>query len=146
VAQRTGRGEAGAEGGRLDDQHLDAEGGELGRQRLRQALQREPARRVGAAIREAHLPAHRGDHHRRTGSLGAQLRLRRLLDRADDAVARFVDEDVDAAVEEPGLFLAFPRRAAEAPKPRAFIEAARERLSPKIRAEASPGRARSRRP
>jgi DNA-binding transcriptional LysR family regulator len=32
----------------------------------------------------------------------------------------------DAAIEEPGLFLYFPRRAAEAPKLRAFIVAARE--------------------
>jgi len=34
-----------------------------------------------------------------------------------------------AAIEEPGLFLYFPRRAAEAPKLRALIEAARERLA-----------------
>jgi len=32
------------------------------------------------------------------------------------------------AVEEPGLFLYFPRRAAQAPKLRAFIDLARERL------------------
>jgi DNA-binding transcriptional LysR family regulator len=35
-----------------------------------------------------------------------------------------------AAVDEPGLFLYFPRRAAEAPKLRAFIQAAREVLRP----------------
>jgi len=34
-----------------------------------------------------------------------------------------------AAIEEPGLFLYFPRRASEAPKLRAFIDAARERSS-----------------
>lgn len=34
------------------------------------------------------------------------------------------------AVEEPGLFLYFPRRAAQAPKLRAFIDLARERLEP----------------
>jgi DNA-binding transcriptional LysR family regulator len=31
----------------------------------------------------------------------------------------------DSAIEEPGLFLYFPRRASEAPKLRAFIDAAR---------------------
>jgi len=35
----------------------------------------------------------------------------------------------EAAIEEPGLFLYFPRRASEAPKLRAFIDAARERSS-----------------
>ncbi|MGR4862458.1 LysR family transcriptional regulator [Caulobacter sp. LARHSG274] len=34
------------------------------------------------------------------------------------------------AIEEPGLFLYFPRRAAEAPKLRAFIDVAREVLKP----------------
>ena len=34
-----------------------------------------------------------------------------------------------SAFEEPGLFLYFPRRASQAPKLRAFIELARERLS-----------------
>lgn len=34
-----------------------------------------------------------------------------------------------AAIEEPGLFLYFPRRAAEAPKLRAFIQAARDVLA-----------------
>lgn len=33
-----------------------------------------------------------------------------------------------ARIEEPGLFLYFPRRASEAPKLRALIDAARERL------------------
>jgi DNA-binding transcriptional LysR family regulator len=32
----------------------------------------------------------------------------------------------DTAIEEPGLFLYFPRRAAEAPKLRAFVDVARE--------------------
>lgn len=36
-----------------------------------------------------------------------------------------------AAIEEPGLFLYFPRRAAEAPKLRALIETARARLAGK---------------
>ena len=36
----------------------------------------------------------------------------------------------EAAIDEPGLFLYFPRRAAEAPKLRAFIQAAREVLRP----------------
>jgi DNA-binding transcriptional LysR family regulator len=35
-----------------------------------------------------------------------------------------------AAIDEPGLFLYFPRRASEAPKLRAFIEVAREVLRP----------------
>jgi DNA-binding transcriptional LysR family regulator len=35
-----------------------------------------------------------------------------------------------AAIDEPGLFLYFPRRAAEAPKLRAFIQVAREILRP----------------
>jgi len=35
----------------------------------------------------------------------------------------------EAAIEEPGLFLYYPRRAAHAPKLRAFIEAAREALA-----------------
>lgn len=35
-----------------------------------------------------------------------------------------------AAIEEPGLFLYFPRRAAEAPKLRTFIQVAREVLKP----------------
>ena len=34
-----------------------------------------------------------------------------------------------SAFEEPGLFLYFPRRASQAPKLRAFIELARERIS-----------------
>ncbi|HEV8696005.1 MAG TPA: LysR family transcriptional regulator [Lysobacter sp.] len=36
---------------------------------------------------------------------------------------------VDSAIEEPGLFLYFPRRAAETPKLRAFIEGARQALA-----------------
>jgi DNA-binding transcriptional LysR family regulator len=36
----------------------------------------------------------------------------------------------ESSVEEPGLFLYFPRRAAEAPKLRAFIQVAREVLRP----------------
>jgi DNA-binding transcriptional LysR family regulator len=35
-----------------------------------------------------------------------------------------------SAIEEPGLFLYFPRRAAEAPKLRTFIQVAREMLQP----------------
>jgi DNA-binding transcriptional LysR family regulator len=37
----------------------------------------------------------------------------------------------EAAVEEPGLFLYYPRRAANAPKLRAFIDMARETLAPR---------------
>lgn len=36
----------------------------------------------------------------------------------------------DSAIEEPGLFLYFPRRASEAPKLRAFIDAARRHTPP----------------
>jgi len=36
----------------------------------------------------------------------------------------------DAAIEEPGLFLYFPRRASDAPKLRAFITVARDVLKP----------------
>ena len=39
-----------------------------------------------------------------------------------------------AAIEEPGLFLYFPRRASEAPKLRAFIQVAREVLRPEAAA------------
>ena len=39
-----------------------------------------------------------------------------------------------AAIEEPGLFLYFPRRASEAPKLRAFIQVAREVLRPEVAA------------
>jgi DNA-binding transcriptional LysR family regulator len=35
----------------------------------------------------------------------------------------------ETAVEEPGLFLYYPRRASNAPKLRAFIEVAREALA-----------------
>jgi DNA-binding transcriptional LysR family regulator len=34
----------------------------------------------------------------------------------------------DSAIEEPGLFLYVPRRASEAPKLRAFIDAARKQV------------------
>jgi DNA-binding transcriptional LysR family regulator len=34
----------------------------------------------------------------------------------------------EAAIEKPGLFVYFPRRAAEAPKLRAFVDAVRRRL------------------
>lgn len=37
-----------------------------------------------------------------------------------------------SAIEEPGLFLYFPRRAAEAPKLRAFIDLARARLASQV--------------
>jgi DNA-binding transcriptional LysR family regulator len=40
----------------------------------------------------------------------------------------------DAAIQEPGLFLYFPRRAADAPKLRAFIQVAREVLRPEAAA------------
>jgi DNA-binding transcriptional LysR family regulator len=46
---------------------------------------------------------------------------------SDGALCRVLPE---AAIDEPGLFLYFPRRAAEAPKLRAFIEVAREVLRP----------------
>src|SRR5262249_60556433 len=36
----------------------------------------------------------------------------------------------ESAIDEPGLFLYFPRRAAEAPKLRTFIQTAREVLRP----------------
>ncbi|WP_051695805.1 LysR family transcriptional regulator [Caulobacter sp. UNC358MFTsu5.1] len=39
----------------------------------------------------------------------------------------------DTAIEEPGLFLYFPRRAAQAPKLRAFVDVAREVLGPRRR-------------
>ena len=38
-----------------------------------------------------------------------------------------------AAIEEPGLFLYYPRRASNAPKLRAFIDVAREVLAPGAR-------------
>ena len=38
----------------------------------------------------------------------------------------------DTAIEEPGLFLYFPRRAAQAPKLRAFIDTARAVLKPRV--------------
>lgn len=64
---------------------------------------------------------------------------------ADDLRAgRLVRLLPDSAIEEPGLFLYFPRRAADAPKLRAFIDAARAwaaagpaRLPAHVPAEAS---------
>ncbi|PLP58779.1 LysR family transcriptional regulator [Mesorhizobium loti] len=46
--------------------------------------------------------------------------------RADIAAGRLVEILHDTSVEEPGLFLYFPRRAAMAPKLRAFIDTAQE--------------------
>jgi len=43
----------------------------------------------------------------------------------------------DTAIEEPGLFLYFPRRAAQAPKLRAFVDVAREVLGPRRRRDGS---------
>jgi hypothetical protein len=40
-------------------------------------------------------------------------------------------------MEEPGLFLYFPRRALKATKLRAFIDAARERLSRGVRCQSA---------
>lgn len=48
------------------------------------------------------------------------------LAREDIAAGRLVQVLVNHAVEEPGLFLYFPRRAALAPKLRAFIDTAQE--------------------
>lgn len=45
--------------------------------------------------------------------------------RADLAAGRLIEVLPDAAIEEPGLFLYFPRRASLAPKLRAFIDTAR---------------------
>lgn len=50
------------------------------------------------------------------------------LIRDDLAAGRLTELLLANAIEEPGLFLYFPRRAGEAPKMRAFIEAARHRL------------------
>ncbi|HEX8448593.1 MAG TPA: LysR family transcriptional regulator [Allosphingosinicella sp.] len=47
------------------------------------------------------------------------------------AEGRLVEVLPDAAIEEPGLFLYFPRRAAMAPKLRAFIDCARDVLRPR---------------
>jgi DNA-binding transcriptional LysR family regulator len=48
------------------------------------------------------------------------------LVRADVEAGRLVEMLRDTAIEEPGLFLYFPRRAAMAPKLRAFIDTAQE--------------------
>lgn len=48
------------------------------------------------------------------------------LARADLAAGRLVQVLPQSAIEEPGLFLYFPRRAAMAPKLRAFIDTANE--------------------
>lgn len=55
------------------------------------------------------------------------------LARADIAAGRLVQVLPQSAIEEPGLFLYFPRRAAMAPKLRAFIDTAQEigRTSPR---------------
>lgn len=47
------------------------------------------------------------------------------LVRADIAVGRLIELLPEASIEEPGLFLYFPRRASMAPKLRAFIDTAR---------------------
>ncbi len=49
---------------------------------------------------------------------------------ADLAAGRLRQVLAESAIVEPGLFLYFPRRAAEAPKLRAFIEAARRLPAP----------------
>ena len=48
------------------------------------------------------------------------------LARADLVAGRLVQVLPQSAIEEPGLFLYFPRRAAMAPKLRAFIDTAQE--------------------
>lgn len=50
---------------------------------------------------------------------------------ADIAAGRLTQVLPKTAIEEPGLFLYFPRRAAMAPKLRAFIDTAREVVHPK---------------
>ena len=50
------------------------------------------------------------------------------LVRADIAAGRLTEVLAEAAIEEPGLFLYFPRRAAMAPKLRAFIDTAKQSL------------------
>jgi DNA-binding transcriptional LysR family regulator len=50
------------------------------------------------------------------------------LVRAEIAAGRLVPVLAEASIEEPGLFLYHPRRAAEAPKLRAFLDVAREAL------------------
>ena len=51
------------------------------------------------------------------------------LVRADISARRLRQILPEAAIEEPGLFLYYPRRASEAPKLRAFIDAAKEVLA-----------------
>lgn len=48
------------------------------------------------------------------------------LVRADVEAGRLVEVLRDTSIDEPGLFLYFPRRAAMAPKLRAFIDTAQE--------------------
>lgn len=48
------------------------------------------------------------------------------LVRADIKAGRLVQVLPQSAIEEPGLFLYFPRRSAMAPKLRAFIDTAQE--------------------
>jgi DNA-binding transcriptional LysR family regulator len=55
------------------------------------------------------------------------------LVRAELADGRLIQLLPQTAWQEPGLFLYFPRRASQAPKLRAFIELARERLGAKPR-------------
>ncbi|HUC19293.1 MAG TPA: LysR family transcriptional regulator [Acetobacteraceae bacterium] len=55
------------------------------------------------------------------------------LVRADIAAGRLAAVLPQAAIEEPGLFLYFPRRAALAPKLRAFIDTAKRVTSPAAR-------------
>jgi DNA-binding transcriptional LysR family regulator len=47
------------------------------------------------------------------------------------AAGRLVQVLPEAAIEQPGLFLYFPRRAAMAPKLRAFIDCAKDELRPR---------------
>jgi DNA-binding transcriptional LysR family regulator len=48
--------------------------------------------------------------------------------RADVVAGRLTPVLPETAIEEPGLFLYYPRRAAMAPKLRAFIDTARDVL------------------
>ncbi len=57
-----------------------------------------------------------------------------MVVRQDLAAGRLRCVLPETAIEEPGLFLYFPRRAAEAPKLRAFIDTAREVLRPRASA------------
>ncbi len=60
------------------------------------------------------------------------------LVRADLAAGRLAVVLPQAAIEEPGLFLYFPRRAALAPKLRAFIDTAKTVANVALRARRSP--------